>query len=125
MKRYLRYIGRYFSFFLLLICGLMAYSNVVADDTEVRKLAKTTLGEYAGCGEKCALTGMRGERGMVHETIEYDIDGKGHFVVKCHRKMVALGDYLCVVTEGAPGASVPGSAGSASPSSSATPRPSR
>lgn len=123
MKRYLRYIGRYFSFFMLVVCGLMAYSNVVADDTEVRKLALTTLGDFAGCKDKCALSGMHGERGMVHETIEYDIDGKGHYVVKCHRKMVALGDYLCVVTDGAPaGGSAAGA--SSTPASSATPRPS-
>ena len=121
MRRYLRYISRYFSFFLLLLCGLMAYSNVVSDDTAVRKLARDTLGDYAGCGDKCAVSGMHGERGMIHETIEYDIDGRGHYVVACHRKMVALGDYLCVVTDGAPGAG----GASSSPSSSATPRPSR
>lgn len=112
-------IFQYFTFFLLLLTAMMAINNVLIDDAAVRGLAKKTAVEAAGCGDACRMSGFRGERGMINETIEYDFDPQGHYVVQCHRKMLAVGDYVCVVTEGKVSAK---SAPSGAPS--ATPRPS-
>lgn len=119
-------IGQWFTFSLLLITAAMAYQNVISDDAAVRDLAKRTATETAGCGRSCRISGFRGERGMIHETIEYDFDPQGHFVVKCRRAMMVAGDYACVVTEGGrmSGSGSSASASSASGSSSATPPPS-
>jgi hypothetical protein len=93
-------IFQWFTFFLLLLTVLMAINNVVMDDAAVRALAKKTAVEAAGCGDACRMSGFRGERGMINETIEYDFDPQGHYVVQCHRAMLAVGEYICVVTEG-------------------------
>jgi hypothetical protein len=74
--------------------------NVVSDDAAVRELAKKTATDAAGCGKTCRLSHFRGDRGMIHETVEYDFEPQGHFVVKCHRAMLAFGEYSCAVTEG-------------------------
>ena len=119
-------IFQYFTFFLLLLTAMMAINNVIIDDTAVRALSKKTAVEAAGCGEKCRISGFRGERGMINETIEYDFTPEGHYVTQCHRAMLALGEYVCVVTEGKIAKGSPASpAGSATPASSATPQPSR
>jgi hypothetical protein len=117
-----RRIFQWFTFGLLLVTAWMAFPNVLSDDTAVRKLAKDTVTEYAGCKDKCQVSGMRGDRGMVNETIEYDIDRMGHYAVACHRKVIFVGDYVCVVTEGKRG-----DATDAKPvdAKSATPQPSR
>ena len=93
-------IAQYFTFFLFLLTAMMAINNVVIDDAPVRELAKQTAVTFAGCGDKCRISGFRGDRGMINETIEYDFAPQGHYVVQCHRKMLALGDYVCAVTEG-------------------------
>lgn len=100
---------------LCIITAVMAYMNVLSDDQEVRELAKKTATDAAGCGGACRMSNMRGDRGMIHETIEYDFDPQGHYVIRCRRAFIALGDYACTVTEGNVSA----------PASSATPRPSR
>jgi hypothetical protein len=95
-----RRIFQYFTIFFLLLTAMMAINNVLVDDTIVRGLAKKTAVDAAGCGDACRMSGFRGERGMINETIEYDFDPQGHYVVQCHRKMIAVGDYVCIVTEG-------------------------
>lgn len=91
---------RGFTFVLLLVTIWTAYMNVFTDDTAVRARARELVDKEAGCGDKCRLTGMHGERGMIHEVIEYDIDGKGHFTATCRRTFVVVGDYACEVTKG-------------------------
>lgn len=105
---------------LLIITAVMAYENVISDDKEVRDLAKKTATEAAGCGGGCRMSGFRGDRGMIHETIEYDFDPQGHYVISCRRAYVAIGDYSCTVTEG----KMNGSASAPAASSAPTPRPS-
>ena len=112
-------VFQYFTIFLLLLTAMMAINNVIVDDTAVRALSKKTAVDAAGCGEKCRISGFRGERGMINETIEYDFSPEGHYVTQCHRTMLAVGEYVCVVTEGKIAKS-----GSTAPSSSATPPPS-
>ena len=53
----------------------------------------------AGCGDKCKVVGMNGERGMLSETITFTIDGKGQTVVTCRRAFVIAGDYSCVASK--------------------------
>jgi hypothetical protein len=90
---------RIFTIVLLLVSVWTAYANVFADDTEVLAHARELVNKEAGCGDRCRLTSMKGERGMIHKRIEYDIDGKGHFVATCRRKFVIAGDYACEITK--------------------------
>lgn len=89
-------------FFLTLWTG---YANVLSDDTPVREMARTTMGQAAGCGADCKVESLRGERGMFGETIEYDVvaarAGKagavngGHFAVVCRRQYISFGAWSC------------------------------
>lgn len=72
-----------------------AYSNVLSDDADVRALAGESARKEARCGDKCKVTGIRGTRGMIEESLEYDIDGAGGFLVTCRRAYVVAGDYAC------------------------------
>ncbi len=89
---------RIFTIVLLLVSVWTAYANVFADDTEVLARARELVNKQAGCGDGCRLTGMHGERGMITKRIEYDIDGKGHYVATCRRAYIILGDYSCEIT---------------------------
>jgi hypothetical protein len=83
---------------LTALCIWTAYANVLSDDAEVRAKARSTANTAAGCGEDCKLDGLRGDRGMFDETIEYDLVKRGHYVVVCRRAYVFVGDYACTVT---------------------------
>jgi hypothetical protein len=115
-----RRVFQYFTVVLLLVCIWTAYANVISDDTEVRAKARATVNAFAGCpdNEACPMQSMKGERGMITESIEYDLVKHGHFVVVCRRAYVIAGDYACNVTEGK-GASLPMGSGTPSPSASA------
>lgn len=80
---------------LFVICLWTAYANVFSDDTAVRAQAGQLARDTAGCGDQCKLVGMQGDRGMLSETITYDIQQKGQFVVTCRRAMIIAGDYAC------------------------------
>lgn len=88
---------QYFTVFLFLLSVWTAYANVISDDTEVRAKARATVGQAAGCGDVCRIEGLRGDRGMLEEVIEYDVVNKGHYVVACRRAFIAFGEHACVV----------------------------
>lgn len=93
---------RYLTIVLFALSVWTAYANVVSDDSEVRAKAREAVGQVAGCGDVCQLEGLRGDRGMLSETIEYDVRGRGHFVVVCRRAFVAFGEHTCVVKDAPP-----------------------
>jgi hypothetical protein len=97
-----RKVFQWFTVVLLLASLWTAYANVLSDDTDVRAKARATVNAAAGCGDECKLERLRGDRGMLDETIAYDILKHGHYVVTCRRPYVAFGDHACAVTEGAP-----------------------
>lgn len=86
---------RLFTIFLLLVAIWTAYANVFSDDTDLRARAGELARKQAGCGDKCKVTGMRGSRGMLEESIDYDMDGVGGYRVTCRRAYVIAGDYAC------------------------------
>ena len=86
---------RVFTILLLLVSGWTAYANVFSDDTDVRAKAGEVARKEAGCGDKCKQTGMRGNRGMIEESIDYDIDKVGTITVTCRRANIVIGDYAC------------------------------
>ncbi|MBX3218013.1 MAG: hypothetical protein KF850_38765 [Labilithrix sp.] len=88
-----------FTVLLVVLCAWTAYANVFSDDAGVRALARSTVDQAAGCGDDCKLEGLRGDRGMFEERIEYDIVKRGRFVVVCRRAFIVAGDHGCDVTE--------------------------
>jgi len=94
---------RFFSYFtasLLFACLCAIYMNVIVDDGPVRARALETLRTTADCGEKCKLDAFHGERNIVQERMEYDVAGKGHWVVICRRQFLIAGDHWCRATGG-------------------------
>ena len=93
---------RIFTILLLLVSIVTAYMNVFSDDSAVRARANELARKHAGCGDKCKVTAIHGNRGMFDEETEYDIEGAGagHYVVVCRRAYVAVGDYACAVSGG-------------------------
>jgi hypothetical protein len=90
--------ARLFRVFTMLLLGVSiwtVYANVFSDDTALRARAGELARKEAGCGDKCKVTGMRGSRGMLEESIEYDMDGSSGWVVTCRRAYVIAGDYSC------------------------------
>ena len=102
MNQGLRKVFRIFTIVLLGVCLWTAYANVFSDDTAVRAKANDLARKTAGCGDKCKVTNIRGNRGMLDETTEYDVEGPGagHYVVVCRRAQIVVGDYACEVTGG-------------------------
>jgi len=93
---------RIFTILLLGVSILTAYMNVFSDDSEVRARANELARKQAGCGDKCRVSNIHGNRGMFDEQTEYDVEGPGagHYIVVCRRAYVAVGDYACTVTGG-------------------------
>lgn len=102
MSQGVRKLFRIFTFLLLGVCIWTAYANVFSDDTAVRAKANETARAKAGCGDKCKVTNMRGNRGMLDETIDFDVEGAGagHYAVVCRRAQIIVGDYACTVSGG-------------------------
>lgn len=90
-----RKIFRAFTFVLFGLCVWAIVANLLSDDTAVRAQAGAVARKTAGCGDACKVVGMHGERGMLGETITFDIDGKGQVVVACRRAFVVAGEYAC------------------------------
>jgi hypothetical protein len=86
---------RYLTFVLFAACVWTIFANIVSDDADVRALAEKTARAKAGCNEKCKVTGINGSRGMIDETITYDIDAFGQMVATCRRAFVIAGAYAC------------------------------
>jgi hypothetical protein len=84
---------------LLLITAWMVWANVLSDDTALRARAGQLARDKAGCGDKCKLIGMQGDRGMLDTTIEYTFDPQGRFNVVCRRPAIAFGDHVCTATK--------------------------
>jgi hypothetical protein len=83
MSQGLRKVFRIFTILLLGVCLWTAYANVFSDDTAVRARANEAARAKAGCGDRCKVTSIHGNRGMLDETTEYDVEGPGagHYVV--------------------------------------------
>lgn len=94
-----RRVFRFATIVLFIACIWAIYANVFSDDTAVRARARETAQKAAGCGDKCSLVGMEGERGMLSEVITITIQGKGQYVVTCRRSAVIAGDYTCVAAK--------------------------
>ena len=86
---------RIFTILLLIVSGWTAYANVFSDDTDVRAKAGELARKEAGCGDKCKQTSMRGNRGMIEESIEYEMDKVGTILVTSRRANIVFGDYAC------------------------------
>jgi hypothetical protein len=101
MKRRLSSLFRIFTILLLMVSIATAYMNVFSDDADVRARANELARKQAGCGDKCKVTNIQGNRGMFEERLEYDVEGAGagHYVVVCRRAYVAFGDYACTVAK--------------------------
>ncbi len=84
---------------LLCITAWMAWANVLSDDTALRAKANTIAREKAGCGDKCKMINMSGDRGMISTTIEYHFEDAGRFLVTCKRPQIAFGDHVCEATK--------------------------
>lgn len=91
-----------FTVLLVVLCAWTAYANVLSDDTAVRAQARAAVDQAAGCGVDCKLEGLRGDRGMFEERIEYDVVKRGRYVVVCRRAFIVAGDHRCEVTERPP-----------------------
>lgn len=97
--------GRFARAFRLLTVVLLgasiwtAYANVLSDDAELRARAGELARKEAGCGDKCKVTGIRVSRGMLEETMEYDMAGPGTYLVTCRRAHVVVGDYGCTAAK--------------------------
>lgn len=90
-----RILLRGLTFVLFGLCLWTAYANVFSDDTAVRAQAGQLARTTAGCGDKCKVVAMEGDRGMISETIAFTIDEKGRIVVTCRRDLIAFGEYEC------------------------------
>ena len=88
-----------FTVVLLLITAWMAWANVLSDDTALRARAGQIARDKAGCGDKCKLIGMQGDRGMISTTIDYNFDAVGRIIVDCRRPAIAFGDHVCTATK--------------------------
>ena len=88
---------RIFTILLLAVTLWTAYANVFSDDVAVRAMAEDVAKKHSKCGGTCKITDMRGSRGMIDESFEYDVTGikSGLIVVVCRRKYVVIGDYTC------------------------------
>jgi hypothetical protein len=86
---------RYFTIVLFLVCGWTIFANVLSDDAAVRAMAEEAARSKAGCGSKCKVTGIHGSRGMIDETITYDMDPQGQWTSTCRRAFFVVGDYTC------------------------------
>jgi hypothetical protein len=94
-----RRVFRIATFVLFIVCLWTIYANVMSDDTAVRARAREAAQTAAGCGDKCSLVGMEGERGMLSEVITITIQAKGQYIVTCRRSAVIAGDYACVAAK--------------------------
>lgn len=90
-----RRIFRALTFVLFALCLWTIYANVLSDDTAVRAKAGELARTTAGCGDKCKVVGMEGDRGMLSESITFTIDGKGQVLVTCRRALIVAGEYAC------------------------------
>ena len=95
MRSRLRAAFRVLTFVLFGLTAWTLYANVASDDAEVRAKAERTVRDHAGCGEQCRFTGVQGTRGMLAETITYDVAGKGRITVTCARPYVSFGEHEC------------------------------
>lgn len=93
-----RQIFRWILGVLFVLSIWTAYANVFSDDAAVRAKARAALGVAASCGETCKVSGLRGDRSMFDERIEYDVVGRGHYLVVCRRAYIAFGEHACTVS---------------------------
>ena len=94
-----RRVFRVATIILFIVCFWTIYANVLSDDTAVRAQAGELARKSEGCGDKCKVVGMEGERGMLSEVITFTMEGKGRTIVTCRRAYVIAGDYACTATK--------------------------
>ncbi len=98
MKRRFGALFRAFTVVLLVVSAWTTYANVYSDRAEVSAQAEQIARKAAGCGATCRFSGMRVSRGMLEESVTYDVVGSGTYMVACRRAYVAVGDYACAVS---------------------------
>jgi hypothetical protein len=49
----------------------------------------------AGCGAKCVLKRMEGNRGLLNEQIQFEFADGLKILVECKRAYIAFGAYSC------------------------------
>lgn len=95
VKRRLGSWFRILTIVLVIVSVWTAYANVFSDDSDVRAKAGELARKEAGCWDQCKQTSMRGNRGMIEESIAYEIDKVGTILVTCRRTSIVFGDYAC------------------------------
>ena len=94
-----RRLFRGLTFVLFIVCLWTIYANVLSDDTAVRAQAGEAARKAAGCGDKCKVVDLHGERGMLSEVITFTMEGKGQYVATCRRSGIVFGEYECSVAK--------------------------
>jgi hypothetical protein len=95
---YPRVGSRIVTLLLVIVIGVVAwgvYSNVLSDDTAVRKLAEEHARASAGCGAKCTVRKIEGSRGLLNEQLQFEFADGAKILVECKRPYVAFGAYTC------------------------------
>jgi hypothetical protein len=83
---------------LVVVIGVVAwgvYSNVLSDDTAVRKQAEEHARASAGCGAKCTVKKIEGSRGLLNEQLQFEFADGAKILVECKRQYIAFGAYTC------------------------------
>ncbi len=94
-----RRLFRALTFVVFALCLWTIWANVLSDDTAVRAQAGQLARTTAGCGDKCKVVGMEGDRGMLSESITFTIEGKGQVLVTCRRAFVVAGEHACTAAK--------------------------
>jgi hypothetical protein len=82
------------TFVVCFVTAWAAYTNVLADNSELLIRAREVARQRAACG-KCNPSAMHGERGMTEQRMEYDYPGVGQVTVVCRRAWIIFGEYSC------------------------------
>ena len=77
------------------VVGWAVYSNVMSDDTAVRQMAEVRARASAGCGAKCVVKKLEGNRGLLNEQIQFEFSDGTKVLVECKRKYIGFGSYTC------------------------------
>ncbi len=86
-------------FVLMLLTAWMSWANVLSDDPPLREKAQQVARAFAGCGDKCRLLDIHGDRGMITTEVGYTFDKFGQVVVTCRRPYIAFGEHVCTAAK--------------------------
>ncbi|MBX3210125.1 MAG: hypothetical protein KF764_34155 [Labilithrix sp.] len=80
------------------LSGLIAvavYSNVIADDSELRLRIESLARETGQCGDGCRITSVQVRRSVLDYRADLELDGTRSVHVVCRRPAIALGEPRC------------------------------